>query len=116
MSSENENYEESEMLREYKIIRETFDEIKIEIGKKINNPNNPGEKWEYLDDFFNILDFQILFVNQISQTFRGIQENTGYKDKIINNLVKINKDMCQKMILTFIDKNKNNCNKTKIII
>ena len=111
MSSENENYEESEMLREYKIIRETFDEIKIEIGKKINNPHNPGEKWEYLDDFFNILDFQILFVNQISQTFRGIQENTGYKDKIINNLVKINKDMCQKMILTFIDKNKNNCNK-----
>ena len=111
MSSENENYEESEMLREYKIIRETFDEIKIEIGKKINNPNNPGEKWEYLDDFFNILDFQILFVNQISQTFRGIQENTGYKDKIINNLVKINKDMCQKMILTFIDKNQNNCNK-----
>lgn len=111
MSSENENYEESEMLEEYKIIRETFDEIKSEISKKINNPKNPSDKWEYLDDFFNILDFQIMFVNQISQTFRGIEESIRYKDKIINNLVKINKDMCQKMILNFIDKNKNNSRK-----
>lgn len=97
----NDNIDDVEMLKEYKIIRETFDSVKLDVLNKIKEKNT---RYDSFDDLFNILDFQILFVNQISQTFRGIKEDVGYKEKIINNLVKINKDMCEKMILNYIDK------------
>ena len=99
------NYiDDVEMLKEYKIIREAFDNIKLDILNKVQEKNFTNNRTDTFDDFFNILDFQILFINQISQTFRGIKEDVGYKEKIINNLIKINKDMCEKMILNYIDK------------
>ena len=99
------NYiDDVEMLKEYKIIREAFDNIKLDILNKVQEKNLTNNRTNIFDDFFNILDFQILFINQISQTFRGIKEDVGYKEKIINNLIKINKDMCEKMILNYIDK------------
>lgn len=99
------NYiDDVEMLKEYKIIREAFDNIKLDILNKVQEKNLTNNRTDTFDDFFNILDFQILFINQISQTFRGIKEDVGYKEKIINNLIKINKDMCEKMILNYIDK------------
>ena len=99
------NYiDDVEMLNEYKIIREAFDNIKLDILNKVQEKNFTNNRTDTFDDFFNILDFQILFINQISQTFRGIKEDVGYKEKIINNLIKINKDMCEKMILNYIDK------------
>ena len=99
------NYiDDVEMLNEYKIIREAFDNIKLDILNKVQEKNLTNNITDTFDDFFNILDFQILFINQISQTFRGIKEDVGYKEKIINNLIKINKDMCEKMILNYIDK------------
>ena len=99
------NYiDDVEMLKEYKIIREAFDNIKLDILNKVQEKNLTNNRTDTFDDFFNILDFQILFINQISQTFRGIKEDVEYKEKIINNLIKINKDMCEKMILNYIDK------------
>ena len=79
--------------------------IRDQLSKLQNDLQNlTNNRTDTFDDFFNILDFQILFINQISQTFRGIKEDVGYKEKIINNLIKINKDMCEKMILNYIDK------------
>lgn len=99
------NYiDDVEMLKEYKIIRETFDNIKQDILNKVQEKKLSSNRIDTFDDLFNIFDFQILFINQISQTFRGIKEDVGYKEKIINNLIKINKDMCEKMILNYIDK------------
>ena len=64
------NYiDDVEMLKEYKIIREAFDNIKLDILNKVQEKNLTNNRTDTFDDFFNILDFQILFINQISQTF-----------------------------------------------
>ena len=61
------NYiDDVEMLKEYKIIREAFDNIKLDILNKVQEKNLTNNRTNIFDDFFNILDFQILFINQIS--------------------------------------------------
>ena len=95
---------DNEILTEYKIVKDTFETIKNDIILKCTADLQNSLVKGLSDDFFNILDFQILFVNQIGQTYRDIQDDVSCKDKIISNLVKINKDMCEKMIIGFLDK------------
>ena len=114
----------SELINEYKIIRDSYLQIKNRIYKvfKYNN---------YLDDLFNIFDSLILFFNQISQTFRTIQEGNEYREQILKNIVKINLEMNENLIINFLNKisikinsnanknyiynNNNNINKKNII-
>ena len=114
----------SELINEYKIIRDSYLQIKNRISKvfKFNN---------YLDDLFNIFDSLILFFNQISQTFRTIQEGNEYREQILKNIVKINLEMNENLIINFLNKisikinsnanknyiynNNNNINKKNII-
>ena len=100
----------SELINEYKIIRDSYLQLKNKISKifKCNN---------YLDDLFNIFDTLILFFNQISQTFRTIQEGNEYREQILKNIVKINLEMSENMIINFLNKIsvKINTNKNKFI-
>ena len=115
----------SELINEYKIIRDSYLQMKNKISKvfKYNN---------YLDDLFNIFDSLILFFNQISQTFRTIQEGNEYREQILKNIVKINLEMNENLIINFLNKisikinsnanknyiynnNNNNINKKNII-
>ena len=111
----------SELINEYKIIRDSYLQLKNKISKifKCNN---------YLDDLFNIFDTLILFFNQISQTFRTIQEGNEYREQILKNIVKINLEMSENMIINFLNKisvkintnkfngyNNNNLNKKNIV-
>ena len=87
----------SELINEYKIIRDSYLQIKNRIYKvfKYNN---------YLDDLFNIFDSLILFFNQISQTFRTIQEGNEFREQILKNIVKINLEMNENLIINFLNK------------
>jgi hypothetical protein len=84
-------------INEFKIIKETNSIIKNNISKHFKN-------CLYIDDLFYILDFQLLFINQISKTIRNNQGNEEYKNKIVNDLVQINKEMSQIMITSFLSK------------
>ena len=97
--------EENSLLKEYKIIQDTFDSIKNEILYK--HQIQLAKKTDLIDDLFSIFDFQILFINQISQTYRGISDDVQCKEKIIFNLIQINRDMCIKRINSFIEKHIN---------
>ena len=97
--------EENSLLKEYKIIQDTFDNIKNEILYK--HQLQLAKKTDLIDDLFSIFDFQILFINQISQTYRGISDDVQCKEKIIFNLIQINRDMCIKRINSFIEKHIN---------
>ena len=87
----------SELINEYKIIRDSYLQMKNKISKvfKYNN---------YLDDLFNIFDSLILFFNQISQTFRTIQEGNEFREQILKNIVKINLEMNENLIINFLNK------------
>ena len=84
-------------INEFKIIKETNSIIKNNISKHFKN-------CLYIDDLFYILDFQLLFINQITKTIRNNQGNEEYKNKIVNDLVQINKEMSQIMITSFLSK------------
>ncbi len=95
---ENLNLINSEVfINEFKIIKETNSIIKNNISKHFKN-------CLYIDDLFYILDFQLLFINQITKTIRNNQGNEEYKNKIVNDLVQINKEMSQIMITSFLSK------------
>ena len=96
------NEDNNPLLKEYKIIQDSFDTIKNQILNK--HLHLFSKKKELIEDLFSIFDFQLLFINQISQTFRGINEKLQCKEKIIFNLVQINQDICMKRINSFISK------------
>ena len=107
MSEDNNNTNNTQIIKEYELIKQTFEDIKTTIRCKLKNTKY---NWKYLDDFYGILDFLICFFNQISQTFRGLPNTIKNKQTIIQNLIKINRDLFEGNIIKFIEKIINNNN------
>ena len=88
----NNGYSNDIFIHEFKIIKDINLKIKNDISTHLNN-------CLYIDDLFNILDFQLLFINQISKILRNNEGNEDYKNKIVHDLIQINKEMIQVMII-----------------
>ena len=104
----NNGYSNDIFIHEFKIIKDINLKIKNDISTHLNN-------CLYIDDLFNILDFQLLFINQISKILRNNEGNEDYKNKIVHDLIQINKEMIQVMIISFISKINNKINNNSTV-
>ena len=115
----------SEFINYYEPIQIFMDRVKKDILSKTNNLYNLKHSRELLNPLFNLLDYQITLINQIVLFIQSNMEpnddinnnnnvnylksctdynNNNSKQKNINHLIDINKDILGSMIIKFLTK------------
>lgn len=76
---------------EYKLISSTINSIK---QSYIN-------EFQYANLFFTVLDNLLIFFDRLIQAERSIDNSIHCKSKIIDNIININKEICERSINSF---------------